>query len=421
MPVLEGFWIKNYRILRQVAVGSCYLQFVYVDEEPEQLKYELSPTTLFIGKNGTGKSTLLDSFSLVADILEFGLEDACDKRGGFDSIYSQGGSGPISLGYNFRLTPNSKVLTYVINIVQGANNNRPYIETELLAYRADNPETFITPILYFQNSDKIVRHLMTTGKISEDMSRIERTDMRHLGIARLGEQKEYRVVGQVKNFFQEIHYVNKASEDMRNFEVMQTATHQTKIRSPRGEGLMSLLKHFQIEYPGNYQAVLDNIAKKFPGIESLNMEKLRAKLMLTVKRQEFPIAFYIQQMSDGFIKLLIYHLLMDEPSPAPLIAIEGPEEGLDYRSLKLFIKSLKESTDSLAPTQIFLTSHYPGLADMFDPSLVWVLEKHSDGFSHAQRGNDYPVVRDMIKNGQPFGELWYSDYLDQIWRDIINK
>ena len=46
--------------------------------------------TAVIGRNGVGKSSLFDAFGFLADCLKMGVEEACDVRGGFDRIRSQG-------------------------------------------------------------------------------------------------------------------------------------------------------------------------------------------------------------------------------------------------------------------------------------------------------------------------------------------
>ena len=83
MAKIEGFRIKNYRVLKNVTLGKLWNM---------QQAQPLTPMTAVIGKNGVGKSSLFDAFGFLADCLKLGVEEACDTRGrgGFDRIRSQG-------------------------------------------------------------------------------------------------------------------------------------------------------------------------------------------------------------------------------------------------------------------------------------------------------------------------------------------
>jgi len=408
MPLLEGFWIKNYRALKQFAIGSCYLQFVYVDEDPALMQYELSPVTLLTGRNETGKSTVLDAFAFIGDCMKLGIEDACLKRGGYNSLYSQGSSGPLSFGFNFRLSPHTRVLTYVVNINFGLGH-RPYVETELLAYRAKTVESFEMPILFFQNGEKIVRHLMTNNKGNSDLIRVEQTDLRHLGITLLGSQQEYPIAAKIKNFFTD-YYLSTFHENQRSFTPLSIPP---ETLDSRGEGLVSLLRHIQKEYPTNFQRILDRIATKIPGIEMIDLDKQKLnRLSIAVKKKNFHVPFYGHQLSEGFLKLLTYYCLLEEPNPAPLIGINEPENGLDLSFLKSFISDIRTATQKIGYSQFILTTHLHHLANWLDPKDVWILEQAKDGFTQTQRGSDDPVVQDMIRNNQPLGDYWSSVFFD---------
>jgi predicted ATPase len=78
---IEGIRINNFRSLKDIYLGRLLNQ---PNVEP------LTDMTVVIGKNGVGKSSLFDAFGFLSDALKFGVEEACDKRGGFEKIRSQG-------------------------------------------------------------------------------------------------------------------------------------------------------------------------------------------------------------------------------------------------------------------------------------------------------------------------------------------
>ena len=68
---IQGLHIKNFKALADVKMGRLW---------NEQAAEPLTPITTVIGKNGTGKSSLMDAFGFLADCLKYGVEIACDEQ-----------------------------------------------------------------------------------------------------------------------------------------------------------------------------------------------------------------------------------------------------------------------------------------------------------------------------------------------------
>lgn len=109
MAVIEGFRVQNYRALRDITLGRLSVQ---------QAGEPLTPFTVVIGKNGTGKSTLFDAFGFVADCLSTDVESACDTklRGGFERLRSKGISEPIRFEIYYREATGERPITYELAI-----------------------------------------------------------------------------------------------------------------------------------------------------------------------------------------------------------------------------------------------------------------------------------------------------------------
>ncbi|MBF0487399.1 MAG: AAA family ATPase [Nitrospirae bacterium] len=96
MAAIEGFRVRNFGVLKDVYIGKLW------DTEGAQ---PLTPLSAVIGKNGVGKSTFFDAFGFLADCLKLWVEEACDKRGGFERIRSQGQTGPIEFRIHYMEEP----------------------------------------------------------------------------------------------------------------------------------------------------------------------------------------------------------------------------------------------------------------------------------------------------------------------------
>ena len=127
MAKIEGFRIKNFRVLKDVSLGRLWNQ---------QQSEPLTPMTAVIGKNGVGKSTLFDAFGFLADCLKSGVEEACDARGrgGYEKILSQSQSSPIEFEIYYKEDGNARPITYELSI-DIDKTGRPYVLKERLRQR----------------------------------------------------------------------------------------------------------------------------------------------------------------------------------------------------------------------------------------------------------------------------------------------
>ncbi|MBZ2185169.1 MAG: AAA family ATPase [Bryobacter sp.] len=127
MPRIEGIRIRNFRALRDVTLGK-----VFSMQKPDSL----TPMTVVIGKNGTGKSTLFDAFGFLADCLRSGVEEAFDARGrgGFERVISQGAQGPIEFEVYYKEDGNARPITYEL-VIDRDSSGRPYVQRERLRQR----------------------------------------------------------------------------------------------------------------------------------------------------------------------------------------------------------------------------------------------------------------------------------------------
>lgn len=113
---IESIRLKNFRMFRDVTIKK------------------LPNCCVFVGANGTGKTSLFDLFGFLRDALTYNVKQALAKRGGFSEVVSRGTSGPIELELKFRnLKATATDVTYflVIDLL----NNKPVVKREILKYR----------------------------------------------------------------------------------------------------------------------------------------------------------------------------------------------------------------------------------------------------------------------------------------------
>jgi predicted ATPase len=90
---IEYLKVQNFRALREVEFR------------------DLTPLTVLLGPNGSGKFTVFDVFAFLAVCFELGLRRAWDKRGRAKELKTRGSDGPVLIEIKYR-EPNYPLITY---------------------------------------------------------------------------------------------------------------------------------------------------------------------------------------------------------------------------------------------------------------------------------------------------------------------
>ena len=414
MAILEGIQIQNYRALQDVTLGKT----LYEREQDA-----LPRLVTVIGANGSGKSSLLDALGFLGDCLAEGVEAACDKphRGGFERMRTQGSVEPIKFEVRYKETPtNARPISYSLHIACDAQGRAQVVYERLRQRRKGQkygqPYSFLeltngqgyawSGTEGFEEGTGTGTGAPTAREGSERVP-VKMKDRQVLGIATLGTLANHDRVVAFRDFLSGWYLSYFVPELARNPSQAGADPHLDR----RGENLSRYLQYVERANPGGFRQMLERIAKKVPGIIDIKAKTERdRRLVLEFSAQGFPEPFYQQDMSDGTLKMLAYLLLMEDPSPAPLIGIEEPENGLHHQLLATLAQEFKEYASKARGPQILITTHAPNFVDALTPDEVWILDKGADGFSHLTRASDVPGVREMFAEGIPMGSLWYNNH-----------
>ncbi|MDP2794304.1 MAG: AAA family ATPase [Sulfurisoma sp.] len=408
MALIEGFRVQNYRALRDVTIGRLSNQ---------QHGEPLTPFTVVIGKNGVGKSSLFDAFGFIADCLAYDVETACDmeQRGGFERLRSMETDDAIRFEVYYREAPNERPITYELAIALD-ESGRPFVESEVLKQRRKGQKHGRPfPFLRLHHGNGMVwagEEAVEEETNEEDRAQeeVELTDLRQLGIATLGTLKEHPRIKRFRDFLKG-WYLSYFSPDAARS--IPSAGPQRHLNI-HGDNIGNVVQYMEREHKDRFKTILDRIAEKIPGVQSIKTDVTQDKrVLLQFNDGAFSDPFFAQQMSDGTLKIFAYLLLMEDPDPPPFICVEEPENGLYHKLLDTLAYEFRmHATGKKNAPQLFVTTHQPYFVDALSPAEVWILEKGADGYSTIQRASDLALVANLVAEGLPLGSLWYSDYLD---------
>ena len=75
VPRVESFRVENYRALKRLELKN------------------ITPLTVFLGPNGSGRSTIFDVFAFLSECFTQGVRKAVDRRGRFRELRTRGAEG----------------------------------------------------------------------------------------------------------------------------------------------------------------------------------------------------------------------------------------------------------------------------------------------------------------------------------------
>lgn len=180
--------------------------------------------------------------------------------------------------------------------------------------------------------------------------------------------------------------------------------------STRGDNL-PLVANFLFEHhPVAFSRILAAMKSRVPGVSLVEPRQTEdGRLVLRFQDGSFKDPFVARHVSDGTIKMFAYLVLLNDPQPYPLLAVEEPENQL-YPEL---LPELAEEFRSYARRggQVFISSHSPDFLNALNLEEIYCLRK-ADGFTKISRAVDSANLRALVDAGDLPGWLWKQGLLE---------
>lgn len=402
--MIHALEIRNYRAIEYGAV-------------------ELSEFQVLVGPNGSGKSTFLDVFSLVSDILNFGLEEAIvgNPRTGLplraddarDMTFLRQG-GDVELAVTLRLPEKQRVVH---------SGKYPFARYELAIDTSDGPkfskETFhllphftleppwernIFPELHNMQSSimtrtaqtgwlKVVNKVVESGNDYFKSEKGKWNNLFRLGPAKPAlknlpeDEEKFPVATWAKRFLMEGVY-----RLMLNAEAMRLPSPAALRHAGSNDGstlpwLVHELEQKDQQALRDWEAHLRTALPDLGTVRSKERPEDRSRYVEITFGSGLSIPSWL--LSDGTLRLLVLTLLAYAPPPAALIMIEEPENGIHPRAMETVIQSLS----SVYEAQLFCATHSPVVLSMIEPAQLLCFGKNENGPVDIVRGDQHPRLR----------------------------
>ena len=403
--IIEEVRIENFKALKDIRLQH------------------LPPLSVFVGRNGTGKTTLFRVFAFLKECLRSNVDVALRQEGGrrgFSEVITRGcnlATDGILLEIKFRLeiADRERLVTYQLDI--GQKDGEAIVRREILRYKRGRHGSPFHFIDFRGGSGTAVSNEEDFNKPDEELDREEQTlsSPTTLAIKGLGQFERFKAAKAFRQLIENWHISDIHIDAARGVKPPDEGEHV----SSRGENLPSVAWRLYQKHREIFTQVCQKMAERVPGVEEVvPIEMDDGSLLIRYRDGAFEESFLDLNVSDGTIKMFAYLLLLHDPKPHKILCVEEPENQL-YPELMVL---LAEEFQAYARRggQVFISTHSPEFLNAMTLESIFILEKE-EGLTQAFRAEKDPLTSELMKAGDQAGYLWDQGIFTGISHRINNQ
>ena len=360
---------------------------------------KLKPLNVLIGANGSGKTSLLEVFSLLAASASGTLAKTITEFGGIKSnltnleITSSDDRMEFQLGRTVE-RQGEKPIEYELCVEpQGVDYS---ISHEQLSQDRGHPNPFLHitskhgSVQYFEPlvEKRLVRPSWDYDVSESALSQVPRM---------FPEPEEFRSRLASSTHYHALDVSAKAP--VRLPQPMRNST----LPGQNGEELVSCLYMIRETDENRFESIEATLRAGFPSFERLNFPPVAAgTLAMTWKDATSPHPFYMHQLSEGTLRFLWLVTLLQSPGLTSVTMIDEPEVSLHPELLSLLADLFREASNR---TQLIVATHADRLVRSLNPDEVIATSVEEDGTASFEWGDEFQL------------DTWLQEFsLDQLWQ-----
>ena len=364
---------------------------------------------VFVGANGTGKTTLFNVFSFLKDALTDNVYVALNKLGGskgFQEVRSRNSTGPIEIELKFRQDDKSPLVTYSLKINE--EDGRPIIEQEILQYRRGSKGK---PWRFLDFAKGKGQAVINEPDLVIDEKELKREDHELkspdiLALKGLAQFEKFPASKAIGNLLENWHISDFHIQQARSERESGYAEHLSK----EGENLAMVTEFLYKRHPDIFQKIIEKLKHRVPGISEVDSKITEeGRVLLRFKNGDFQDHFLARYVSDGTIKMFAYLVLLYDPKPHPLLCVEEPENQLYPKLLHELAEEFRDYARKGG--QVFVSTHSPDFLNGCELEEVFWLQKER-GYTVVKRASDDEQITAYMREGDQLGYLWRQGFFE---------
>ena len=415
--------IKNYKSLRDVTISP-------------------ADFSVFVGRNGSGKSNFADAIDFVSVAYTHGLEHAVARKGGYENIAhrkERRSRSAISfvlrleetlpfgdLAFYLRRTAQRGELSKSVKMEfihsfsiraagEGIRSEYRVVQERLVLFL-----TFLQPdLLGLPVSQRVELNRNSEGHL--EFLGDEKSELAQLAFYLNALDKgavsevaisptELAVTAPIIRPRVAVRFTSWLNR-FAIFQVSPDASRHAGVPTPnptlsaRGENLPAVVDWLKSKAPKDWQAVMRAMKEILPELESIEVDYLHTRTLgLFFKESGVGRAWTAEEVSDGTIRSLAMLVACFDPRTSALV-LEEPENSLHPWIIRELVSQLKKlSTQKM----VMITTHSPIVLNSISPADVWVVFKeHGETKVRSLLDFDSALMKDWEE-----GKYRLFDYLE---------
>ncbi len=384
---------------------------------------ELTPLTVFIGNNGSGKSSLIEGLETYQTIIKHDLDIAMNRWRGFEYVRNRINPHPLkSSGNNlfetnpmeFELRRSVEKTTFrsTLSVTLGKDSEL-FIHHEKLFWGKNLiVERQADGLISFPEFESINFEVGTVSKglsiLSKTLSSLWSTVLPQKPLS----SSPKHLTTWLKHINNNDFFWNRfnwqfmtLNPDVMGAPIPQKRTGGEIQLNKDGSNIAEYLLSIRHLSHSAFDGILETLQYVLPYAQDLQTvltSELERAVYLQLTEQECQIAGWL--LSTGTLRLVALLALLRHPKPPPLIVIEEIENGLDPRTLDLIVEEIRNAIES-GKTQIIATTHSPYFLDLLTLSHIILVERDENNQPLFIRPADQTELKNWAERFAP-GELY---------------
>jgi len=395
--MLTHLRFKNWRSLKNVEIN------------------DLTPITVFIGANSSGKTNIVSGLQFLKTMLKFNAPEATYQQVNRDPIKTIGSdeSEPVEIEIAVKVqteNDNEQIVTYCLSstIEDGKLHFGESAYDGLTKLEATDGQGSLGNKFEFKHAlgrphlllPAVSRFRPMIKKAPANWEVDQPSDSALTSLELCFEYISQRWQLLAENFIPDLNLISKDPTDL--YEIL-----------PNGANTVSILNFIQQNNHAVYERFQEDFSWLLAHVDDISIEATKSgtRLRIAESAHSSQIA---PTVSGGTARLLsmlaAYYVLDMQLGDMPgLVVIEEPDTALNPGILKNFVELLRTYVDRDVPRQFILTTHNPAFLNLFKPEEVRVVERDEDGYTHVKRIPEH-IQKIWLEDGEyGLGDVWMTN------------